>query len=111
MPKKKPIAKRLNKLFDDIKQAEPNAEASPPPQISLPQEQVQPLPEAKPVTPRAPRFREAREQLLPQTDTAVRHQFDMGQNNWAVLRVADDMPNRHWTEEERMLVEQVADQL
>jgi GAF domain-containing protein len=35
----------------------------------------------------------------------------MGQNNWAVLHVADDMPNRHWTDDERLLVEQVADQL
>ena len=26
MPKKKPIAKRLNKLFDDIKHEEPSAE-------------------------------------------------------------------------------------
>ena len=112
MPKKKPIAKRLDKLFDDIKQAEPNPDAAPPrPEISVPQEQVQPLPEAKPVTPHAPRFREASPQPLPLTETAIRHRFDMGQNNWAVLQVADDMPKRHWTEEERLLVEQVADQL
>jgi PAS domain S-box-containing protein len=111
MPKKKPIAKRLNKLFDDIKQEEPNADVSPRPRISLPTEQVQPLPESKPVTVRAPRFREASQQILPQTETGIQHQFDMGQNNWAILQVADDMPNRHWTDEEKLLVEQVADQL
>jgi PAS domain S-box-containing protein len=111
MPKKKPIAKRLNKLFDDIQQPEPDAGASPRPQLSLPEEQVQPVPQAGPVTPRSPQFKEASQPILVQTDAAIRQPFDMGQKNWAVLQVADDMPNRHWTEEEKLLVEQVADQL
>ena len=111
MPKKKPIAKRLNKLFDDIKQVEPNVEASPRPQKSLPSEPVKPAPHAKPATPRSSHSREAKPSGPPRTDTAILHQFDMGQNNWAVLHVADDMPNRHWTDDERLLVEQVADQL
>jgi PAS domain S-box-containing protein len=111
MPKKKPIAKRLNKLFDDIKQEEPNAGASPRPQKSLPSEQMQPVSEVKLVAERTSRARGAQQPTLPQTDTAILHQFDMGQNNWAVLHVADDMPNRHWTDDERLLVEQVADQL
>ena len=111
MPKKKPIAKRLNKLFDDIKQVEPNVEASPRPQKSLPSAPVKPAPQAKPATPRSSHSREAKPSSPPRTDTAILHQFDMGQNNWAVLHVADDMPNRHWTDDERLLVEQVADQL
>ena len=45
MPKKKPIAKRLNKLFDDIQQEEPKVDAAPRPQKSLPApaEQAQPV--------------------------------------------------------------------
>ena len=111
MPKKKPIAKRLNKLFDDIKQVEPNVEASPRPQKSLPSEEMKPAPQSKPAAPRSSHSREAKPSSPPRTDTAILHQFDMGQNNWAVLHVADDMPNRHWTDDERLLVEQVADQL
>ena len=111
MPKKKPIAKRLDKLFDDIKQVEPDADASPRPQKSFPSEPVQKVPEVKPAATRVLRSLEPKQAALPQTETAILHRFDMGQNNWALLHVADDMPNRHWTNDERLLVEQVADQL
>ena len=113
MPKKKPIAKRLNKLFDDIQQEEPKVDASPRPQKSLPAstEQAQPVAEVKRVAAQSSRSREVKQSTLPPTDTAIMQPFDIGQNNWAVLHVADDLPDRRWTDDEKLLVEQVADQL
>src|SRR5262245_22137739 len=108
MPKKKPIAKRLNKLFDDIPQEEPKVDASPRPPKSLPAptEQAQPVAEVKRVAAQIPRSREVKQSPLPATETAIVQPFDIGQNNWAVLHVADDLPDRQWTDDEKLLVEQ-----
>jgi PAS domain S-box-containing protein len=37
--------------------------------------------------------------------------FQAGQNNWATLQVLDDAQGRRWSEDEQLLVKQVADQL
>src|SRR5260221_6704674 len=111
MPKKKPIDKRLNKLFDDIKHEEPSAEAKSRVQKRSAEELVQPASEVKPVTKRAPPV-EARRSFVSQTDTAISLAFKAGENNWATLQVMDEeTTNRKWSEDEHLLVKQVADQL
>lgn len=112
MPKKKPIAKRLNKLFDDIEHQEPKAEAKSRVQNrSVEEQQAPPVSEVKPVTKRA-RSVEARRSFIAQTDTAISLAFEAGQNNWATLQVMDEETiNRKWSEDEHLLVKQVADQL
>ena len=111
MPKKKPIAKRLNKLFDDITHEEPSAEAKPRPKKSSAPEQAQPAPEVKPVVKRA-RANETRQAIATQTDTVLSLAFQTGQNNWSTLQVMDEeTTNRKWSEEEQLLVKQVTDQL
>ena len=112
MPKKKPIDKRLNKLFDDIKQVEPNAGATPSAPKSSPPEQAQSTQEVKLAAPRpTSRSKAVKPASTSRTDTAILQRLEMGPNNWAVLHVADEFPNRTWTEDEKLLVEQVADQL
>jgi len=112
MPKKKPIAKRLDKLFDDIKHEEPSAEAKPRPQKRLaPEQALPPAPEVKPVVKRA-RSSEARQSGVTQTDTTLSLAFQAGQNSWATLQVMDEETiNRKWSEDEQLLVKQVTDQL
>lgn len=111
MPKKKPIAKRLNKLFDDITHEEPSAEVKPRPKKSSAAEQAQPAPEVKPVVKRA-RANETRQAIATQTDTVLSLAFQTGQNNWSTLQVMDEeTTNRKWSEEEQLLVKQVTDQL
>ena len=111
MPKKKPIAKRLDKLFDDIKHVEPSAEAKPRARKSPTVEQAQPEPEAKPVVKRT-RANEVRQSVVTQTDTAMSLVFQTGQNNWATLQVIDDeITDRKWSEDEQLLIKQVTDQL
>jgi PAS domain S-box-containing protein len=110
MPKKKPIARRLDKLFDDIKQVEPSAEAKPRSKKSYTGELAQPAAEVKPVVKRA-RSSEARPSLITQTDTAISLAFQAGQNNWATLQVLDDTSERKWSEDDQLLVKQVTDQL
>src|SRR5215204_40186 len=116
MPKKKPIAKRLDKLFDDIKHVEPSAEAKPRPQKRVSEIQAQPIPEVQPVPEVAPivkrvRSSEARQPIVAQTDTALSLAFQAGQNNWATLQVTDESTDRKWSEDEHLLVKQVTDQL
>ena len=47
MPKKKPIAKRLDKLFDDIKHEEPSAKPKADESIAAPEEKPRPSTESK----------------------------------------------------------------
>ena len=110
MPKKKPIAKRLNKLFDNINQVEPSAIAKLRDQKPSPTEQVQPAPEVKSASKRA-RASEVRQSLVTKTDTAISLSFQTGQNNWATMQVMDETNERHWSEGDQLLVKQVTDQL
>ncbi len=111
MPKKKPIDKRLNKLFDDIKHEEPSAEVKSRVQKRSAEELVQPASEVKPIVKRA-LATETRRSFVTQTDTAISLAFEAGQNNWATLQVMDEeTTNRKWSEDEHLLVKQVADQL
>jgi PAS domain S-box-containing protein len=112
MPKKKPIAKRLDKLFEDIQQVDPTAEAKEGAQAQPVVEKPQTAPTEAAIVRRATSpSKTIRRPTPPPTETAIMHQFEVGENNWAVVEVADDLPNRRWTQDERLLVEQVADQL
>lgn len=116
MPKKKPIAKRLNKLFENIT-----------PESPADQQQV---PEARPETPvkrvvekpaktsvdTTPVSRAARAiqpaSAAPILDTSrMSLAFQSGQNTWATLQVVDEEQDRRWSEDEQLLVKQVTDQL
>jgi signal transduction histidine kinase/DNA-binding response OmpR family regulator/PAS domain-containing protein len=114
MPKKKPIAKRLDKLFEDIKQEEPAAEAKPRARKRVTAGQAPPPPPvSKPVvqsraTVRAP---EVPAPNVTQTDTVISLPFEMGEDSWALLHVADEIDGRKWNEDDRLLVKQVTDQL
>jgi len=109
MPKKKPIDKRLNKLFEDIKNEEPGAESKPRSLNLSVVETAKPSSEVKSATKPARTVKPA--QLDVQTDNALALMFQTGQNNWATLQVLDEAPERKWNENEQLLVRQVTDQL
>ncbi len=116
MPKKKPIAKRLGKLFDDLQPVTPGADSASRPLQAAPEiapEPLQPISAetASPTIQRPARVREVRPaKAQPVSDTALALAFQSGQEDWA-LQVLDDSNQRVWTDEERLLVQQVADQL
>jgi len=109
MPKKKPIAKRLNQLFQDIKPEEAPAEPKRAPRkhpddegkFSKPVEITPVYPSTRPVE-MVTRLSRAEPMSLA---------FQMGQNSWATLQVLDEEEGRRWTPDEQLLVKQVADQL
>src|SRR5574342_386802 len=106
MPKKKPIDKRLNRLFEDI----------------LPKEIAQPKLDARQQTTEEasatastsipePAKPEEIVRRASENDTAISSAFQTGQNIWATLQVVDDTTPRTWSPDEQLLVRQVADQL
>jgi PAS domain S-box-containing protein len=107
MPKKKPIDKRLNKLFEDLTQAEAaqpkNASSKPAPgKKALSATKV---PDSQPTRP------VERAKRAGSNETAMSLAFQTGQNNWATLQVVDETTPRSWSQDEQLLVKQVADQL
>jgi len=108
MPKKKPIDKRINKLFDNIKQEDPTAQAKPAVRKRATEEK--PVAAVKPVATKRTIVPEVTKPMV-LTDTALSLPFQMGQNSWATLQVMGDTEQRKWTEEDQLLVKQVTDQL
>jgi len=110
MPKKKPITKRLDKLFDDIKHEEQTSKPSKP-RIAknAPSEKAKTAGETRPVF----KHQQAVESAKPftQIDSALALSFQTGPNNWATLQVLNEPENRRWNEEDHLLVKQVTDQL
>jgi len=109
MPKKKPIAKRIKKLFTGIEHEDSSTQVKTKPVISTRAMNEKSATEVSPTIKRAP---------LPQmnnplidTDTVLSLAFQAGQNNWATLRVMDETEERTWSEEDHLLVKQVTDQL
>ncbi|MCJ7434681.1 MAG: GAF domain-containing protein, partial [Anaerolineales bacterium] len=115
MPKKK-INNRLNKLFDNIKSNEPPAQ---PRQATKTPLQTAPLdPDSVPadlVQPQAAHavIASAPVSIVQKSDAAVLSLgFQPRENDWATLRVLDETTNsRVWSEDDRLLVRQVTDQL
>ncbi|HJR81162.1 MAG TPA: GAF domain-containing protein [Anaerolineales bacterium] len=106
MPKKKPIAKRLDKLFEAITPEETVAQPSPISQkdtgVVPPTVEALHRPSPRPVKVSAP---------APENELALSLPFQTGQNKWATLQVIDETAPRVWSEDEQLLVKQVADQL
>ncbi|HEY5729937.1 MAG TPA: GAF domain-containing protein [Anaerolineales bacterium] len=109
MPKKKPIAKRLDKLFDEIQHEDPNAKPGARVRKSALDEKSKPPGEAKSVVKRAPAVEPSK--TVSRNETALALDFQTGPNNWATLQVLDEIDERKWTEEDHLLVKQVTDQL
>jgi PAS domain S-box-containing protein len=109
MPKKKPIDKRLNKLFDEIQHEDPNAKTGTGVHRETPAEKSASSPAFKPAA-KSRRLDEPVSASL-QTDTALALDFQTGPNMWATLQVLDETNERKWTEDDQVLVRQVTDQL
>jgi GAF domain-containing protein len=111
MPKKKPVDKRLNNLFKDINSeqapADPNlASAKPAVPAASSQPHVEDTSATQPMKP----IRRANS-LPAQNPSVLSLAFQTGQNSWATLQVMDEGIERKWTQDEQLLVKQVADQL
>lgn len=127
MPRKPKIDKRLDKLFKDIQPEEnvsksarkPKVQKEAPPPVLNPKP-APPKPEA--VSPaRKPVKRETVNLFSPETipmpkgdDSAASTysvNLQVGEQNWATLRLLDESQNRRWTTDEQLLIKQVTDQL
>jgi len=109
MPKKKPIDKRLKNLFEDVKPEQAPAELKPASHKRA-SEQKPPRPtEINPVT-RSRQPVDVISQAV-QQESVMSLAFQAGQNSWATLQVLDESEQRTWSQDEQLLVKQVADQL
>ncbi|MDQ2691103.1 MAG: GAF domain-containing protein, partial [Chloroflexota bacterium] len=110
MPKKKPIDKRLKTLFEDVKPEQASAEFRPPSGKRISEEI--PLPPAEVPSPVASsRPAEMISHHRSQAESGLSLAFQAGQDSWATLQVIDEATERQWTQDEQLLVKQVADQL
>jgi PAS domain S-box-containing protein len=108
MPKKKPVDRRLKSLFEDLKPEQSPAELKPAPTQRSSEEKHVPPVEAKPTRQRQHvEFSSA----VAQTPSSMSLAFQAGQNSWATLQVVDESEDRAWSQDEQLLVKQVADQL
>ena len=109
MPKKKPIAKRLKNLFEDITPEQAPAELKPAPAKSASEEKDLQRAEARPLIKEQRTIEMA--SAVSQSSSALSLAFQAGQNSWATLQVVDETEQRAWSQDEQLLVKQVADQL
>jgi GAF domain-containing protein len=115
MPKKK-INNRLNKLFENIKSDGPPAQ--PKRAAKRPYQAARLNPDAVPADLVQPQAKDAVIASAPassvqKSDTAVLSlAFQPRENDWSTLRILDETTkSRVWSEDEQLLVRQVADQL
>ena len=108
MPKKKPIAKRLKQLFQDITPEEAPVESKRAVRRRSDTEKASDPVDVKSVSP-ATRPVEMVTRLSKAEPMSLA--FQMGKNTWATLQVVDEEENRRWTPDEQLLVKQVTDQL
>jgi len=109
MPKKKPIAKRLNKLFDEIQHEEPNAKAKARTPKSAPAQIEKSAAQASPTVQRTRSTTSSN--TVTQTDNMLALAFKTSPDDWATLQVLDETGTRKWNEEDQTLIQQVTDQL
>jgi GAF domain-containing protein len=109
MPKKKPIAKRLRNLFEDVRPEQTPAELKPASTKRVSEEKPLQPTEVRPTT-KAQRSVEIPSPIS-QDKSALSLAFQAGQNSWATLQVLDESEQRAWSQDEQLLVKQVADQL
>src|SRR5687768_5328497 len=108
MPKKKPIVKRLDKLFEDITPEEAIVYSTPASHEDVMGGMASATVE---VTDHQSTRAGDTVKRAPQNEQALSLAFQTGQNNWATLQVMDETALRVWSQEEQLLVKQVADQL
>ena len=109
MPKKKPIDKRLKNLFDDVRPEQAVAETRPvSSKRAVADSSTSPL-----ATRQSEITRQPVEMVshINQTESVMTLAFQAGQNSWATLQVMDEVEQRRWSQDEQLLVKQVADQL
>lgn len=106
MPKKKPIDKRLKSLFEEIKPEQAPSEFKPAPSQRASEEKSV---EADSIT----KARRPAEVVSPVSypESSMSLAFQAGQDSWATLQVLDETEERKWSQDEQLLVKQVADQL
>src|SRR5215208_6838772 len=110
MPKKKPIAKRLKNLFNDITPEQTSAESKSAPRKRAPIEKATKPVDTMPVA--NPRHSVSVANSTAVSNTAVLSlAVQDGQNIWSTLQVMDENEQRKWSQDEQLLVKQVADQL
>jgi len=109
MPKKKPIDKRLKKLFEDVKPEQASAETKP---ALLKRAATEKAPEPVEIL-QIEKSMQLVETIggVSQPDSVMTLAFQAGQNAWATLQVMDETEERRWNQDEHLLVKQVADQL
>ena len=108
MPKKKPIDKRLKDLFEAAKPEQAPADFGPVPHLSASAEKPLPI-EAGPVT----RVMQPADVISDTShpESVMSLAFQAGKDSWATLQVLDETEERKWSQDEQLLVKQVADQL
>ena len=111
MPKKKPIAKRLNKLFDEIKQEEPNAKTKASASQSTPNESTSSVIETRLAAKRARSRSTGAAKTITQTENILALAFQTSPTDWATLQVHGETAERKWSNDDQALVQQVTDQL
>lgn len=115
MSKKKPAAKRLDKLFQNITPEETSSKAERAPRKQVVEETLLPAAPPPPAVKKdtiSPLTRPVELiQRAPRSNTGISLAFQAGQNNWATLQVMDDTQEKTWTPDDELLVRQVADQL
>lgn len=119
MPKKKPVAKRLDKLFQDLTpesptEVQPSAKA--PEQAPVKRALAERAATTPVETVPAARVQRALQPVAADSTPVLEASkmsltFQSGQNTWATLQVVDDTQERHWSPDEQLLVKQVTDQL
>ena len=109
MPKKKPIDKRLKTLFGDVRPEQAPAEFRPASGKRVPEE----IPQSPAETPSPVAASRPVEVIShrSQPNSGLSLAFQAGQDSWATLQVIDEATERQWTQDEQLLVKQVADQL
>lgn len=113
MSKKKPVAKRLNKLFENIKPEDTASEVQRAPgELKSEGVRTQPQPTMEPAQRDALHTRKL-DIVSPaqRSRDSLALAFQTGQNDWATLQVVDDSNQRKWSPDDEILVRQVADQL
>ncbi len=123
---RKQIRKRLDSLFEDIeKQANrPGAEESPAKPARTPRKSgraprvqtpilAQTTPPGGSLATPAPAYQVTETQVAPAPSSgqALSLVFRAGENEWNMLQVVDENPDRKWHTDEQLLVKQVVDQL
>src|SRR5512133_724353 len=110
MPKKKPIDKRLDKLFNDLTPdqapADPRRGLHEQTAVSNPQPPIE-----KPLASKPRESSQLIKSLATPGSSVMSLAFQTSQNSWATLQVVDEKDERTWSQDEQLLVKQIADQL